>query len=75
MHKILWKKYEQLEVVLGCFKTYAVTIKFKKSEFLKNKVSFLGYIISDKGIAVDPEKLKQFRILKCIRILNSYKGY
>ena len=33
-------------------------VKLKKSIFYIYKVEYLGYIISDKGIKMDPEKIQ-----------------
>ena len=35
--------------------------KFSKCEFYKDKIQYLGHIISEQGLAVDPEKIKAIR--------------
>ena len=40
---------------LSVEKLYA---KFSKCEFWLNKVIFLGHVVSDKGISVDPSKIE-----------------
>ena len=47
----LWKALERLRRE----KLYA---KLEKCEFWLDSVSFLGYVISGEGVAVDPEKVK-----------------
>ena len=46
---------ERLDRVLSRLHEYGITVKFKKSEFLKEQVNFLGHIISAKGISTDPK--------------------
>ena len=33
--------------------------KFEKCEFLKKEIQYLGHVIYEKGIAVDPQKIKE----------------
>ena len=35
--------------------------KFNKCEFYKDKIQYLGRIISEQGLAVDPEKIKAIK--------------
>ena len=35
--------------------------KFSKCEFYKDKIQYLGHIISEQGLAVDPEKINSIR--------------
>ena len=32
--------------------------KFSKCEFYKDKIQYLGHVISEEGISVDPDKIK-----------------
>lgn len=34
-----------------------MTLKFKKCEFIKKQIKFLGHIINPAGMAMDPDKL------------------
>jgi len=38
------------------FDQFNVKINLKKSQFLRSQIVFLGHFISEKGIAMDPEK-------------------
>ncbi|WVZ93819.1 LOW QUALITY PROTEIN: hypothetical protein U9M48_039774, partial [Paspalum notatum var. saurae] len=55
--------------------------KFSKCDFWLKKVSFLGHILSEKGVAVDPSKVedvlnwKQSETITEIRSLLSLAGY
>ena len=35
--------------------------KFSKCEFYKDKIQYLGHIILEQGLVVDPEKIKSIR--------------
>ena len=48
---------EHLRIVLQTLREKQLYAKFKKCEFWLEEVSFLGHIISRKGIAVDPAKV------------------
>ena len=50
---------ERLDRVLSRLHEYGITVKFKKSEFLKEQVNFLGHIISARGISTDPKKVEK----------------
>ena len=32
--------------------------KFKKCDFFKDKIQYLGHVVSKEGISVDPDKIK-----------------
>jgi hypothetical protein len=51
------KHYEHVTQVLEKLKSAGLQANIKKSEFSVTKTKFLGYIISTKGIAVDPDKI------------------
>jgi hypothetical protein len=49
---------EYLRVVLQKLRENQLYYKLNKCEFLLKEVSFLGHIISERGISVDPSKVK-----------------
>jgi hypothetical protein len=49
---------EHLRVVLQRLRDHQLYAKFSKCEFWINEVSFLGHVISSKGITVDPSKVR-----------------
>ena len=49
---------ENLQQVLGRLRNAGLKLKPKKCELFAKSVSFLGHIISDEGIATEPEKVK-----------------
>jgi hypothetical protein len=48
---------EHLRLVLEKLKEDQLYAKFSKCEFWLDEVSFLGHVITDGGIAVDPRKV------------------
>jgi hypothetical protein len=60
--------------VLRCEKLYA---NFKKCTFCMEKIVFLGYVVSTKGIEVDEEKvkaIKEWPTPKSITEVRSFHG-
>jgi hypothetical protein len=49
---------EHLKTILNILREKQLFAKLKKCEFLMEKVSFLGHIISKDGVAVDPSKVE-----------------
>ncbi|WVZ93207.1 hypothetical protein U9M48_039205, partial [Paspalum notatum var. saurae] len=47
---------EHLRIVLTRFREHKLYAKFSKCAFWLKEVSFLGHILSEKGVAVDPSK-------------------
>lgn len=52
---------ERLDLALKRLKSANLKLKPSKCAFGKKSVSFLGHVISDKGISTDPEKLKRIQ--------------
>jgi hypothetical protein len=49
---------EHLRIVLSRLREHQLYAKFSKYEFWLDEVLFLGHVLSAKGVAVDPGKLK-----------------
>jgi hypothetical protein len=49
---------EHLRCVLQKLREHQLYAKFSKCDFWLKEVSFLGYIITDGGISVDPAKVE-----------------
>jgi hypothetical protein len=62
---------EHLRLVLQKLREHELYAKFSKCEFWLKEVSFLGHIITNGGIAVDPRKvsdvLKWEALVRCLR--------
>jgi hypothetical protein len=53
-----WSDEEHLRLVLQKLREHQLYAKFSKCAFCLKEVSFLGHIITDGGIAVDPSKVR-----------------
>ena len=51
----------RLDLVLGRIAKAGLTLKPSKCQWMQRSVKFLGHIISEEGVAVDPEKVKSVR--------------
>ena len=47
-----------MHIVLQALKDHQLYAKFNKCEFWLNEVKFLGHVVSDLGVSVDPEKVE-----------------
>ena len=50
---------EHLRVVLTRLREHKLYAKFSKCEFWLRKVPFLGHVLSENGISVDPSKVQE----------------
>jgi len=50
---------EHLHVVLTHLREHQLYAKFSKCEFWLNKVPFLGHVLAEEGISVDPAKVQE----------------
>ena len=48
---------EHLRVILARLREHKLYAKFSKCEFWLKKVPFLGHVLSEEGISVDPMKV------------------
>lgn len=50
------KHMTDITKIINELRSYNLTINFTKSEFCRDEIEYLGYILSDKGITINPEK-------------------
>ena len=51
--------------------------KFSKCDFFKDKIQYLGHVVTKEGISVDPEKIKAIKdwpVPKDVTNIRSFKG-
>ena len=49
---------EKLKIVLQELREHQLYAKFNKCDFFKDKIQYLGHVITKEGISVDPKKIK-----------------
>ena len=60
---LIYSKFEeehedQLRVILQVLRDHQLYAKFRKCEFWLTNMKFLGHVVSDLGVSVDPEKVE-----------------
>ena len=72
------KEHEQhLRIVLQVLKEKKLYAKLEKCEFWLSEVKFLGHVISNRGVAVDPSKMEaviQWERPKMVTEVRSFLG-
>ena len=53
---------ERLEAVFNKIRKAGLKLKPNKCEFFKSEITYLGHIVSNKGIAMDPKKIKAIQL-------------
>jgi hypothetical protein len=49
---------EHIKLVLQVLREHHLYVKFSKCDFFQKQVHYLGHVISEEGVAVDPDKIK-----------------
>lgn len=66
VYSITYEDHEQhLRMLLQTLREHKLYAKFSKCEYWLSQVTFLGHIVSEKGIVVDPKKVEAVK--KCPR--------
>ncbi|GFW01347.1 retrovirus-related Pol polyprotein from transposon 17.6 [Trichonephila clavipes] len=68
---------EKLKIIFEVAKKYGLEIKFKKCQFLKRKIEFLGHIVESGTIEPSPTKtlaVRKFPELTTIKQVQSFLG-
>lgn len=58
---VSFEEHIYLQMILNKFKEFNVTINMDKSQFFRSQVTFLGHIISEKGITMDSDKIQTIK--------------
>lgn len=69
---------KHLELLFKRFRENGLTLNFNKCKFFKKEIKFLGHIISNEGIRIDPDKIqtiKDFPQPKNLKQLQSFLGF
>lgn len=66
-----------LQQVLGTLRQHQFFANFKKCDFGREEIQYLGHVISQKGVAIDPQKVEsilQWPIPNSIKALRGFLG-
>ena len=66
---------EHLRIVLQRLREHKLYAKFSKCEFWLKKVQFLGHVISEDGISVDPSKIRDVLDWKTPEIVPEIRSF
>ena len=50
---------KHLQIILQVLREHKLYAKFSKCEFFKDKIQYLGHVISKEGISMDPGKIRE----------------
>ena len=66
---------EHLRIVLSRLREHKLYAKFSKCEFWLWKVSFLGHVLSENGISVDPPKVQEVMDWKAPTLVHEVRSF
>ena len=66
---------EHLIIVLETLRREKLYVKLSKCIFWLKSISFLGYIVSEEEISVDPEKIQTVKDWKASKIVNGIRSF
>ena len=68
---------EHLKMVLQELREHQIFAKFSKCDFFKDKIQYLGHVVTKEGISVDPENIKAIEdwpVPKDVTDVRSFMG-
>ena len=68
---------ELLKIILQMLREHQLYAKFSKCDFFKDKIQYLGHVITKYGILVEPDKIKainEWSVPKDVTDVRSFMG-
>jgi hypothetical protein len=68
---------EHLRLVLQVLREHQLFAKFSKCDFFQKKIHYLGHVLSEEGVVVDPDKIRsimEWPTLKDVLDIRSFMG-
>jgi hypothetical protein len=62
-------------MVLQVLRKHQLYAKLSKCSFYQNKIHYLGHIISEEGIAVDPENIEAIKGWKTPKNVTNFRSF
>jgi hypothetical protein len=75
---VIMTHVDHVKKVLQPLQDHSLWAKAEKCEFFKHSINFLGYIVSDKGLSMDPKKVDtvmSWPIPMNVRDIQSFLGF
>ena len=69
------KQEEHLRMVLWVLREHQLYAKFSKCDFYKPHIQYLGHIISEIGIAVDPKNIRAIKDWPTPTSVNGFRSF
>lgn len=66
---------EHVAAVLEVMRNHELYANAKKCEFGQTRVSYLGHVISEKGVAIDPSKVQSVLDWPLPRTIKELRGF
>jgi hypothetical protein len=66
---------KHLRIVLTRLREHKLYAKFSKCEFWLKKVPFLGHVLSENGISVDPSKIQEVMDWKALTMVREVRSF
>ena len=66
---------EHLRVVLTKLREHKLYAKFSKCEFWLRKVPFLGHVLLENGISIDPSKVQEVMDWKALTLVHEVRSF
>jgi len=74
---IIEEHKDHLHIVLQVLREHQLYAKYNKCDFFKEKIQYLGYVITKNGIVVDPKKIRTIMerlVPKYVVVIRSFMG-
>ena len=68
---------EHIKIILQVLKEQQLYAKFSKCDFFKDQIEYLGHVVSNDGISIDPDKINaitKWRVPKNVTGISSFMG-
>jgi len=66
---------EHLAIVLDCLRQHQLFTKLSKCSFGQHKLEYLGHIVSDQGVEMDPSKVQVVQDWPCPTTVTQLKAF
>lgn len=69
------KHYEHINIILNALDNAGLKLNLDKCQFFQSRIEYLGYIINDKGIDINQNRLEEIRNYPRPKNLRTLRGF